>query len=187
MSIHGISIVFRQFSVFSGCNTSVRCDPVPAHALLVQLCVAIPAHQFQVVPVKRDLRIVYVVRRQVHLVVHDLSRLVHSALQTSLAQPTHALRVCCTAVLPRLRFVESSGPLLHLNYLPAAFPLQSPALPDLKESSGNRVHVDSICYITKADRDYLYPLSDDTIVYRNYVPDFRLLIKSSIIFVGCSD
>lgn len=66
------------------------------------------AQQFQIVPAKRDCRIVNVLRRQLFLVMHLFSCPVNAVFDALFAQPAHAFRVCRAAIRPCSAAVESS-------------------------------------------------------------------------------
>ena len=74
---------------------------------------AAPAHQLQIIPVQGHSGIIDVVRRQVDLMVYDLTRGDLILPQALLAQPAHAGSIRLTAALPRFAFVKSLCKIFH--------------------------------------------------------------------------
>lgn len=58
---------------------------VPLDLARVCLCMVIPAYTFKVIPIESDVRIAYVVRCDVYLVMHNLRTRDDSILETPLA------------------------------------------------------------------------------------------------------
>jgi len=73
---------------------------VPAMALIMLLCMALPAEQFKVPKIRQNLRIRNVIGIDIGLMVHYLARYEQPLLQAAFTQTATHLLVCNTACLP---------------------------------------------------------------------------------------